>query len=339
MQLPENSQSFNRYSYCFNNPLKYTDPTGQLFGIDDVALFFAAASLYQSVMTAAVTGESVWKAAGISILSSAASYGIGGLFSGPLQGISGTFGGELLRAGAHGLASGVTSALSGENFGRGFASGFASSAMGSFGSCVDMNDGLMLASCAAMGGLTEWALGGDFLQGAMNGFTIGALNHMQHDPGSETEGNKIYSRERIKKDSKYKRKVMNEIQKDGKLSFAEAYYWYGYGDGSDITVDASKLDLGTIDVTGKKVGDSWPLPTLTLSGNKDVGLVYGHLTVEYMGNNSFRIWPDTYNFEIHTDNFFKWSTIKRNLETIGAKILHGTGTPFNINFKGLYYNR
>ncbi|MCR5366225.1 MAG: FG-GAP-like repeat-containing protein [Prevotella sp.] len=35
VQLPDFSQSFNRYSYCLNNPLKYTDPDGELFGIDD----------------------------------------------------------------------------------------------------------------------------------------------------------------------------------------------------------------------------------------------------------------------------------------------------------------
>ena len=158
-----------------------------MFGIDDAVLAFAFASLVQNVAIAAFNGESVWKAAGISILSSAASYGIGGLFSGPLQGISGTFGGELLRAGAHGLASGVTSALSGDNFGRGFVSGAASSGIGSFASGIYMNEGLMLASCTAAGGLTEWALGGDFLQGAMNGLTIGAMNHMQHEPQGLTE--------------------------------------------------------------------------------------------------------------------------------------------------------
>ena len=30
VQAPDNSQSFNRYSYCLNNPLKYTDPSGEL---------------------------------------------------------------------------------------------------------------------------------------------------------------------------------------------------------------------------------------------------------------------------------------------------------------------
>jgi hypothetical protein len=38
VQIPEFTQSFNRYSYCLNNPLKYTDPSGQwsdVIGIDD----------------------------------------------------------------------------------------------------------------------------------------------------------------------------------------------------------------------------------------------------------------------------------------------------------------
>lgn len=30
-ELPEFTQSFNRYSYCLNNPLKYTDPSGERF--------------------------------------------------------------------------------------------------------------------------------------------------------------------------------------------------------------------------------------------------------------------------------------------------------------------
>jgi len=31
VQMPEFTQSFNRYSYCINNPLKYVDPSGQNF--------------------------------------------------------------------------------------------------------------------------------------------------------------------------------------------------------------------------------------------------------------------------------------------------------------------
>lgn len=41
VQMPDNSQNFNRYSYCLNNPLKYIDPSGNLFGIDDAIWAFA----------------------------------------------------------------------------------------------------------------------------------------------------------------------------------------------------------------------------------------------------------------------------------------------------------
>jgi len=41
VQAPDNTQNFNRYSYCLNNPLMYTDPTGEFFIIDSwiVGLF------------------------------------------------------------------------------------------------------------------------------------------------------------------------------------------------------------------------------------------------------------------------------------------------------------
>ncbi|MCR4915899.1 MAG: FG-GAP-like repeat-containing protein [Prevotella sp.] len=38
VQEPWNSQNFNRYSYCLNNPLKFTDPSGEWFGIDDLVV-------------------------------------------------------------------------------------------------------------------------------------------------------------------------------------------------------------------------------------------------------------------------------------------------------------
>ena len=32
VQSPENAQGFNRYAYCLNNPLRFTDPSGWLAG-------------------------------------------------------------------------------------------------------------------------------------------------------------------------------------------------------------------------------------------------------------------------------------------------------------------
>jgi len=40
VQSPDFTQNFNRFSYCLNNPLKYTDPDGELFIIDDWILGF-----------------------------------------------------------------------------------------------------------------------------------------------------------------------------------------------------------------------------------------------------------------------------------------------------------
>ena len=175
VQMPDNSQNFNRYSYCLNNPLKYTDPSGNLFGVDDAIIAFAVFNMASSMMQAAFEGKSVWKAGALSLLSSAASYGIGAAFGGV-----GGLGNELLRAGAHGLASGVVSALDGGNFASAFVSGAAASGIGSFAQGVNMNPALMIASTTVMGGLAAWATGGDFLQGAMQGMTIGLFNHAQH---------------------------------------------------------------------------------------------------------------------------------------------------------------
>ena len=36
VQASDFSQSYNRYGYCMNNPMKYTDETGEYFGIDDL---------------------------------------------------------------------------------------------------------------------------------------------------------------------------------------------------------------------------------------------------------------------------------------------------------------
>jgi RHS repeat-associated protein len=33
VQSPDNSQNYNRYAYCLNNPLKYTDPSGEVFWV------------------------------------------------------------------------------------------------------------------------------------------------------------------------------------------------------------------------------------------------------------------------------------------------------------------
>ena len=181
--LPDFTQSYNRYSYCLNNPLKYTDPSGEVPVIG--LLFFSVAS---SMMMAAYDGENIWKAGGISLLSSVLSYGIGQAF-----GTVGNVGKELLRAGAHGLSSGLISVLDGGNFGQGFVAGATSSSLGSLVQGVPMNMGLKVLSSSAIGGVATWAAGGDFLTGALQGLKVGLFNHAMHDGNDNTfEPNKLY---------------------------------------------------------------------------------------------------------------------------------------------------
>lgn len=136
---------------------------------------FAVFNMANSMAMAAQNGKSVWKAAGMSLLSTAATYGIGQAFGG-----AGGIGKELLRAGAHGLSSGVFNMLDGGSFGSGFASGLTSSGIGSYNQSVRMNPSIMMLSSSAMGGVAAWATGGDFLTGALQGMRIAAFNHAMH---------------------------------------------------------------------------------------------------------------------------------------------------------------
>ena len=175
VQMPDNSQNFNRYSYCLNNPLKYTDPSGDVFVLDDFIAITAMGAM-MGAMNAAMSDKPIWKGALLGAASAAATYGIGQLF-----GVAGSFGHELLRAGAHGLSSGVFNALNGDNFWNGLISGATSSGMGSFAQSSNWNPYLLMASTTAAGGAIAWATGGDFLQGALNGLQIGAFNFVEHD--------------------------------------------------------------------------------------------------------------------------------------------------------------
>ncbi len=43
---PYNLQNYDRYGYCYNNPLTCTDPGGQLFGIDDLLVYAIIATVF-----------------------------------------------------------------------------------------------------------------------------------------------------------------------------------------------------------------------------------------------------------------------------------------------------
>jgi len=49
VQYPNDTQSYNRYTYVRNNPLAFTDPSGYLFGIDDLLVTLVINSLLKAI--------------------------------------------------------------------------------------------------------------------------------------------------------------------------------------------------------------------------------------------------------------------------------------------------
>ena len=101
VQMPDNAQRYNRYSYCLNKPLKCTDPSGEAFVIDNTTIAFTLFSVVSSMMQVAATGRNVWKAgAAIGVW-----LGEGGIFPGAIIGgaigsVAGSFSASWIGTGA-----------------------------------------------------------------------------------------------------------------------------------------------------------------------------------------------------------------------------------------------
>lgn len=91
VQTPDFSQNYNRYSYCLNNPLKYTDPSGEFWNL---------------IIGAAIGGVFNWITHGCQFNAE----GLGYFATGALAGSVGA-----------GIASGTSVAMAGGNFWSGFA--------------------------------------------------------------------------------------------------------------------------------------------------------------------------------------------------------------------------
>ena len=83
IQDPSNSQSYNRYGYVWNNPLKYNDPSGEIVWMAVVvgAVIGAVAGGASYVAQAVQTGTWNWGKFGLSVLSGAVIGGVSGAIS------------------------------------------------------------------------------------------------------------------------------------------------------------------------------------------------------------------------------------------------------------------
>jgi RHS repeat-associated protein len=210
IQAPGNPQNWNAYSYVFNNPYKYTDPSGlSASGNGDtntfrqiLAIFVVVIAnmivpgsgmvLWQAMLTGAISGAVAGGLKGgiAGALSAGLFYGIGSCFQNASWAQAGSGGGAfgtgLNAAGfgakvlTHGIAGGVMARLQGGKFGNGFVSAGMTQA---FSPGIDLIGGgapsaaaQRIVAAAILGGVVSEMTGGKFANGAMTAAFSRAFN-------------------------------------------------------------------------------------------------------------------------------------------------------------------
>ncbi|MBX3707646.1 MAG: VCBS repeat-containing protein [Pseudomonadales bacterium] len=185
VQDPSNTQSLNRYTYVFNNPLSYTDPSGyfslkEAFGIAvGIAATWWTGGLaagwgWGFVASGAFGGASgafaSTVAMGGSIKAAFTSAGYGAISGAMFGALGGKFGGviDFKSVVSYGIAGGMSSIIQGGSFGPGFVTAGLSAPLSAV--LTGMLDGWfadpeVFASVIAAGTLSE-ATGGNFVNGA-----------------------------------------------------------------------------------------------------------------------------------------------------------------------------
>jgi RHS repeat-associated protein len=210
VQEPYNTQNYNKYAYVLNNPLKYTDPSGEFAEIGFLAAvgIGAAVAALTYTITALVadvpfTVGGLVKSTFIGAASAAVTFGIG---SASTELFTNFFSRAAFQAIAHGTFQGGMTAMSGGKFWSGFAAGALSSIAASLwsgGSSMSetgtkgvavANTGMagiggnfatsgvgMIAFGTVSGGAGAALTGGNFWQGAVTGLVVSGLNHALHN--------------------------------------------------------------------------------------------------------------------------------------------------------------
>jgi RHS repeat-associated protein len=202
VQEPYNTQNYNRYGYCLNNPLKYTDISGEDFGVTLAISLGVALVMYFGdaiINDKPITFKGIATTVVITAVSGGIAYGIGSVAAG----IGNFYTRATFQALAHGLTQGGMTALSGGKFWSGFAAGCIASIMSSAwqggehitdngnqtmsrthlngigGAGANSTVGTMFVGTIS-GGAGAALTKGNFWQGAVTGLIVSGLNHSAH---------------------------------------------------------------------------------------------------------------------------------------------------------------
>lgn len=201
IQDPENSQSYNRYGYAWNNPLKYCDPTGEVISLGVSIAIGAIVGAATYTINAFITGsfdfKDFTKSVFIGAIGGATSFGVGELAKGIFNGIC--YSTSILTANQvglitsgiqaiiHGFSQGVIQGISGgADFSQTFISAMVASIVagsvqgaGNIAGLKDSGFRTILFGTVS-GGISAELTGGNFWQGAATGLIVSALNHTVH---------------------------------------------------------------------------------------------------------------------------------------------------------------
>ena len=158
-----NPQNFNRYSYCLNNPLKYTDPSGEFWHIVIGAVIGGVANLVSGLVSHKIDNVGQGFAYfGIGAVAGAAGAAVG-------AGVSSCLAGGSFGAGAIGVTTTTTTTAIGAT---GFCSGFVSGAASGFasGTTLGLGNGLIEGKHGILN--NAWSYG---WKGAVTSAVIGGL--------------------------------------------------------------------------------------------------------------------------------------------------------------------
>ena len=182
--MAEKYAPINPYNSMGNNPISFTDPDGDDFGIS--MLIGAGIGVLTNGLSNSSQGQSFFKGTGQAAFFGAVGAGMS-LGVGNALGAAGSFGKEAIRAGMHAVNQGGISAAQGGNFWQGALSGGLSSGIGSGIGAMGGKAFHQILGGGISGGIGSSMAGGGFWGGFGQGIAVGAFNHALHDFISQIE--------------------------------------------------------------------------------------------------------------------------------------------------------